>query len=85
MSAACPLLLRLSIARIAAAGLAYEVLLMRWFSMIQWHHFAFMIISFTLLGFGASGAFLSFFSTRLQQYLSTCTVTKPCCSFPLIY
>jgi len=35
MSAACPLLLRLSIALIAAAGLAYEVLLMRWFSMIQ--------------------------------------------------
>ena len=76
MSAACPLLLRLSIALIAAAGLAYEVLLMRWFSMIQWHHFAFMIISFALLGFGASGAFLSFFSTRLQQYFPTALISS---------
>lgn len=76
MSAACPLLLRLSIALIAAAGLAYAVLLMRWFSMIQWHHFAFMIISFALLGFGASGAFLSFFSTRLQQYFPTALISS---------
>ena len=38
---------------------------MRLFSIIQWHHFAYMIISLALLGFGASGTFVSI----AQQYL----------------
>jgi spermidine synthase len=38
--------------------LAYEILLMRLFSIIQWHHFAYMMISLALLGYGASGTFL---------------------------
>ena len=50
---------RLSIAVISAGALAYEVLLMRLFAIIQWHHFAYMIISLALLGYGASGTFLS--------------------------
>jgi len=48
----------LSIALISAAALAYEILLMRLFSIIQWHHFAYMMISLALLGYGASGTFL---------------------------
>lgn len=48
-----------SIALISAATLAYEILLMRLFSIIQWHHFAYMIISLALLGYGASGSFLA--------------------------
>lgn len=48
-----------SIALISAAALAYEILLMRLFSIIQWHHFAYMIISLALLGYGASGTFLA--------------------------
>jgi SAM-dependent methyltransferase len=48
-----------SIALISAAALAYEVLLMRLFSIIQWHHFAYMIISLALLGYGVSGTFLA--------------------------
>jgi len=35
----------LSIALVSATALAYEVLLMRLFSIIQWHHFAYMMIS----------------------------------------
>jgi hypothetical protein len=50
---------RLSIALVSAAALGYEVLLMRLFSIIQWHHFAYMIISLALLGYGASGTFIS--------------------------
>jgi SAM-dependent methyltransferase len=49
----------LSVSLISAAALAYEVLLMRLFSIIQWHHFAYMIISLALLGYGASGTFLA--------------------------
>lgn len=44
---------------ISAAILAYEVLLVRLFAIVQWHHFAFMAISIALLGFGASGTLLA--------------------------
>jgi spermidine synthase len=48
----------LSVGLISAAALAYEILLMRLFSIIHWHHFAYMMISLALLGYGASGTFL---------------------------
>ena len=35
--------------------LAFEVLLTRLFSIVLWHHFAYMIISAAMLGYGASG------------------------------
>ncbi len=54
-----------SIALLSATSLAYELLLLRLFSIIQWHHFAYMIISLALLGYGASGAILSLTSHRL--------------------
>jgi len=48
-------------------ALAYEILLVRLFSINQWHHYAYMIISLALLGYGVSGAFLTLFQDRLQQ------------------
>ena len=51
--------LGLAISAISAAALGYEILLMRLFSIIQWHHFAYMIISLALLGIGASGTVLT--------------------------
>jgi spermidine synthase len=45
---------------LSAAALGFEILLMRLFSIEQWHHFAYMIISVALLGYGASGTFLCF-------------------------
>jgi spermidine synthase len=56
----------LSIGLVSAAALAYEILLMRLFSIIQWHHFAYMMISLALLGFGASGTFLALVQRRLK-------------------
>ena len=50
---------------LSAAGLAYEILLVRLFSIIHWHHFAFMVISIALLGYGASGSFITVFRRRL--------------------
>lgn len=50
------------------AALAYEILLMRLFSIIQWHHFAYMIISLALLGYGASGTFVSLLQRRLLAH-----------------
>ncbi|MDQ2694458.1 MAG: SAM-dependent methyltransferase [Pseudomonadota bacterium] len=52
---------------LAAAGLAYEVLLTRLFAIIQWHHFAYMVISLALLGYGVSGTFLTLLGERAQR------------------
>ena len=51
---------------LSAATLAFEVNLTRLFSVAQFYHFAFMIVSLALLGFGASGTFLSLFP-RLKE------------------
>ena len=50
--------LRLAVSLLSAAAISYEILLIRLFSVIQWHHYAFMVISLALLGYGASGTFL---------------------------
>ncbi|MFQ5993539.1 MAG: SAM-dependent methyltransferase [Acidiferrobacterales bacterium] len=50
------------------AALGYEILLMRLLSIIQWHHFAYMIISLALLGYGASGTLIAVARERLQQH-----------------
>ena len=44
---------------VSAAVLADEVVLVRAFSFGLWHHFAYMVISIALLGFGASGTLLA--------------------------
>ena len=44
---------------------------MRLFSIIQWHHFAYMMISLALLGYGVSGAFLMLFQRPLLQRFAT--------------
>jgi len=51
---------------ISAAAIAYEILLMRILSIVQWHHFAYMIISLALLGYGASGTFIAISKRMLQ-------------------
>ena len=56
---------RFGIALISAAVLAYEVLLVALFSLTQWHHFAYMVVSIALLGFGISGSLLVFAAPRL--------------------
>ena len=46
---------------ISAATLTFEITLTRLFSVAQFYHFAFMIVSIALLGFGASGTALTIF------------------------
>ncbi|MBS1114063.1 MAG: hypothetical protein H6Q92_1826, partial [Nitrospirae bacterium] len=43
------------------SSLAYEILLIRIFSISLWYHFAFMIISIAMLGIGASGTILALY------------------------
>ncbi len=51
---------------ISGAALCYEVLLLRLFAIIQWHHFAYLAISVALLGFGAAGTFVTLARSRLM-------------------
>lgn len=53
---------------VSTAALAYELLLMRLLSIVQWHHFAYMIISLALLGYGASGTFIALFHRFLERH-----------------
>jgi len=58
-----------AVGMLSAAVLAYELLLMRLFAIVHWHHFAFMMISIALLGYGASGTFLSLLSSMRASRL----------------
>src|SRR3989442_958617 len=61
--------LLLAVGLVSAGALAYEVLLTRLFSIVQWHHYAYMVISVALLGYGASGTFLALMGDRLRRHL----------------
>jgi len=59
-----------SVALLSSAALATEILLSRSFAVVHWHHFAYMIISLALLGFGASGTFLALAHRRLLRHFA---------------
>src|SRR5256884_7878560 len=65
----------LAVALVSAGALAFEVLLTRLFSIVQWHHFAYMVISIALLGYGASGAFLAVTGNRLRRHVGAAFAT----------
>lgn len=48
--------------------LGFEITLMRVLLYASWHHFAFLVISVVLLGFGTSGTVLSFLRDPLESY-----------------
>jgi len=52
---------------LAAALIAYEVVLMRRLIVERWHHFGFLVISLALLGFGASGTMLAILQDRVRR------------------
>ncbi len=57
-----------ALALLSAAALGYEILLMRLLSIIQWHHFAYMMISVALLGYGAAGALVALAQRTLVRH-----------------
>jgi predicted membrane-bound spermidine synthase len=52
---------------ISVAALSFELALSRLFSVALWYHYAFMVVSLALLGYGASGSFLTVFPAFLSQ------------------
>ncbi len=55
----------LAVLLLSAAVIALELSLMRCFAVARWHHFAYLVISTALLGFGASGTLLTLVGARL--------------------
>ncbi|MBU1660908.1 MAG: hypothetical protein KKD28_05485, partial [Chloroflexi bacterium] len=53
--------LHISLLLLSAATLIFEINLTRLFSVAQFYHFAFLIVSLALLGYGASGTALAIF------------------------
>lgn len=54
-----------ALALLSAGVTAAQVALMQVLSCMQWHHFAYLVVSVALLGFGASGTVLSLARERL--------------------
>ncbi|MDI6766205.1 MAG: hypothetical protein QME52_05215 [Bacteroidota bacterium] len=79
-------LISFSVGFISAAIIAYQLSLMRVLSFIQWYHFAFMIISIALLGFGTSGVILAIFREKLLNrfYLSFSVSLLACSIFMIL-
>ncbi|MGE5807450.1 MAG: hypothetical protein ACM34M_16760, partial [Ignavibacteria bacterium] len=63
-----PARLSASVLLLSIALISYQLLLIQILSIVQWYHFAYMIISVALLGFGAAGTFLSVFQKRMQNH-----------------
>lgn len=68
----------------ACATLILEVALTRLFSIAYWYHFAFLVISIALLGFGASGTFLTLFKSLLNKPYKNLSIMSMVFSFSII-
>jgi spermidine synthase len=52
---------------LSLSALSFEILLARVFSISQWNHLSFMVISITLFGFAAGGTFLNIIEARKKN------------------
>ncbi len=55
----------ISVALVSAALIGFQLALIQVLSIVQWYHFAYMVIAMAMLGFGAAGSFLSLFRQKL--------------------
>jgi hypothetical protein len=60
--------LMVATALLSVALIAYQVAIIQLLSYVQWYHYANMVISIALLGFGAAGTFLSLFRKQLLDH-----------------
>ncbi len=67
------------------SALSFEVLLARVFSISQWNHLSFMVISITLFGFAAGGTFLNIIDTRKKGWEKHLSATGPLHVFIILF
>ena len=65
-----PILLYTAIFLTSLSTLTFEITLTRFFSVAQWYHLAFMVVSIALLGIGASGSVLMLFPSLRKASLN---------------
>ncbi len=53
---------------LSSSIIAFQLALVQLLSIMQWYHFAYMVISIALLGFGSAGTCLTFWRKRLLRY-----------------
>ena len=70
---------------IGFSTLAFEVLLTRIFSIGQWNHLSFMVISIALFGFAASGTFLSIYNARRGRHPHSFSIRKTTAILIVLY
>lgn len=62
-----PRRINFSIAILSASIIAFQLVLIQILEFTQWYHFAYMVISIAMLGFGASGTFIALFRKWLHN------------------
>jgi spermidine synthase len=70
---------------ISISIISYQIVLIQILSFVQWYHFAYLIISIAMLGFGAAGTILSLFKDKLLKksdlilplLMTLCGLTMP--------
>ena len=70
---------------LSLSALTFEVLLTRIFSVAQWNHLSFMVISIALFGFAASGTVLNILDTRRQDRGKKLTAIVPTTAILILY
>jgi spermidine synthase len=65
MSKGFPPRFAIALGLLSASVIATQLAFMHVLSSVQWHHFAYMVISIAMLGFGAAGTVISLFKNRL--------------------
>ena len=66
----------IAIGLISAAALAYEILLIRAFAIIHWHHLVATAVSLALLGYGISGTLLTIIGGRLRRHFAAAFIAN---------
>ena len=66
----------IAIGLISAAALAYEILLIRAFAIIHWHHLVATAVSLALLGYGISGTLLTIIGGQLRRYFAAAFIAN---------
>jgi hypothetical protein len=78
-------MLLVAIFLVSLSTLAFEVLLTRVFSIGQWNHLSFMVISIALFGFAASGTFLSILDNRKKGWIMQLSAGSPLAVIVALY
>ncbi|MEA1948260.1 MAG: hypothetical protein U9N83_13270 [Thermodesulfobacteriota bacterium] len=74
-----------SVFLLSLSSLALEVLLTRVFSISQWNHLSFMVISIALFGFAAAGTFLNIIDTHKKDWEKRLSSSGPVKIFIILY